>query len=63
MRFCPYGCGGARGTNLGGSSSGEGGRSRVCDGGRLASTFGIINDELQQSANDEIRQSGGGATR
>jgi hypothetical protein len=34
----------------------------VHDSGRLASTFGIIDDELQRSVSDEIRQSGGGAT-
>jgi hypothetical protein len=46
-----------------GSSSGGGGRSRACDGGWLASTFGVVDNELQRSVGDEIRQSGGDLTR
>jgi hypothetical protein len=46
-----------------GSSNGGGGRSRACDGGRLAPTFGDIEDELQWSASDEIRLRKGGVTR
>jgi hypothetical protein len=33
------------------------------DAGRLAPTFGDIEDELQRSAGDLIRLRGGGATR
>jgi hypothetical protein len=35
----------------------------VRDGGRLATTFDVVDNELEQSADDEIRQSGCGATR
>jgi hypothetical protein len=38
-----------------GSLSGGEGRSRARDGGRLASTFGVIDDELQLSVGDRIR--------
>jgi hypothetical protein len=41
-----------------GSSKGGGDRSRAHDGGRLAPTFGVVDDELQRSANDEIRLRG-----
>jgi hypothetical protein len=43
-------------------SSGGGNRSRARNGGRLAPTCGIIDDVLQRSADNEISQSGGGAT-
>jgi hypothetical protein len=46
-----------------GSSSGGGNRSTACDGGRLAPTYGVVDDELQRSASNEIRQSGGGVMR
>jgi hypothetical protein len=45
------------------SSSDWGDRSRVRDDGRLARTFGDVDDELQWLANDEIRLRGGGTTR
>jgi hypothetical protein len=45
-----------RGNSPMGSSNGRVDRSRACDGGRLAPTFG---DELQRSAGDEIRLRGG----
>jgi hypothetical protein len=35
----------------------------VRDDGRLAPTFGDVDDELQWLADDEIRLRGGGATR
>jgi hypothetical protein len=35
----------------------------VRDGGRLAPTFSDVEDELQRSADDEIRLRGGGATQ
>jgi hypothetical protein len=35
----------------------------VRNGGGLAPTFGVVDDELQQSADNEIRYSRGGATR
>jgi hypothetical protein len=37
--------------------------SRARDDGRLAPTFGDVDDELQWLAGDEIRLRGGGATR
>jgi hypothetical protein len=46
-----------------GSSGGGGNWSRVRDGGRLAPTFGIIDDELTRSAANEIRLRRGGAMR
>jgi hypothetical protein len=46
-----------------GPLSGGEGQSRARDGGQVASTFGVVDDELQLSADNEIRQSGGGATR
>jgi hypothetical protein len=45
-----------------GSSSGGGDQSRACDCGQLAPTFGDVGDELQRSADDEIRLRGGGVT-
>jgi hypothetical protein len=59
--ICPYGHGAARGTHLGVFER-WGGRNRACDGGRLASTFGVIHNELQRSVSDEIRQCGGSTT-
>jgi hypothetical protein len=46
-----------------GSSSGSGDWSRAHDGGRLAPTFGDVENELQWSAGDEIRLWWGDATR
>jgi hypothetical protein len=46
-----------------GSSNDGGDQSRARDVGRLAPTFGDVKDELQRSADDEIRLRGGGATR
>jgi hypothetical protein len=46
-----------------GPSSGGGNRSRARDGGQLAPTFGVVDDELQRSIDNEIRLHGGGATR
>jgi hypothetical protein len=45
-----------------GSSSSGGDRNRMCNGGRVAPTFGIIDDELQRSVGDEIRLRGGSVT-
>jgi hypothetical protein len=53
----------SKGNSPRGSSSYGHDRSRARDGGRLAPTFGVIDDELQRSADDEIRLRGGGATR
>jgi hypothetical protein len=53
----------SKGNSPKGPSSGGGGRSRARDGGHLATTFGVIDDELQRAADNEIRESGGGATR
>jgi hypothetical protein len=41
----------------------RGNQSRACDGGRLAPTIGVVDDELQRSANDKISLHGGGTTR
>jgi hypothetical protein len=46
-----------------GYSNGGGDRSRARDGGRHAPTFSDVDDELQQSAGDEIRLRGGNVTR
>jgi hypothetical protein len=46
-----------------GSSNSGGDQSRARDVGRLAPTFGDVKDELQRSADDEIRLRGGDATR
>jgi hypothetical protein len=43
------------------SSNGGGDRSRAHDAGRLAPTFGDVEDELERSSDDEIRLRGGGA--
>jgi hypothetical protein len=45
-----------------GSSSDGGDQSRAHDGGQLALAFGDVNDELQWSADDDIRLRGGGTT-
>jgi hypothetical protein len=45
------------------SNRGGGNRSRSRDGSQFAPTFGDFDNELQQSASDEIRLHGGGATR
>jgi hypothetical protein len=45
-----------------GSSNGGGNRSRARDAGQLAPTFDDVEDELQRSADDEIRLRRGGAT-
>jgi hypothetical protein len=46
-----------------GSSNGGGNQSRARDAGRIAPTFGDVEDELQWPAGDEIRLRGGGVTR
>jgi hypothetical protein len=46
-----------------GSLNGGGDQSRARDVSRLAPTFGDVKDELQRSADDEIRLRRGGATR
>jgi hypothetical protein len=38
-----------------GSSNGRGDQSRARDDGRLAPSFGDVEDDLQRSADDEIR--------
>jgi hypothetical protein len=52
-----------KGNSPRGSSNCGGDRSRACNGGRLAPTFRDVDDELQRSADNEIRLRGGGATR
>jgi hypothetical protein len=51
-----------KGNSPRGSSSGGGDRSRVRNNGRLAPTFGDIDNKLERSASDDIRLRGGGTT-
>jgi hypothetical protein len=44
-----------------GSSRGGGDWSRAHDGGRLTRSFGVVDNELQWSADNKIRLRGGGA--
>jgi hypothetical protein len=51
-----------KGNSPRGSSNGGGNRSRVRDGGWLAPTISDVDNELQRSADNEIRLRGGGTT-
>jgi hypothetical protein len=51
-----------KGNSHRGSSNGGGDWSRARDGGRLSPTFGNVDNELQQSADDENRLCRGGVT-
>jgi hypothetical protein len=53
----------SKGNSPRGSSSSGGDRCRARDGGWLAPTFGIFDDELQRSGGNEIRLCRGGTTR
>jgi hypothetical protein len=48
---------------MGSSNGGEGDCSRAHDGSQLAPTFGVVNDKLHRSADNEIRLRGGSVTR
>jgi hypothetical protein len=52
-----------RETHLGGLRAVRDDRSRARDDGRLAPNFGVIDDELQRSVDNEIRLRGGDVTR